>query len=125
LTGITTSRIRDSQCKQDLINKSGGLVSSTGAAEMIGVSRYKIGRMRASNKLIAVTCNNGFGYPAFQFYHGRVLEGLDVALETLGGIDSWKKIQYFTSPSDILGGRTPIEALLDSMANNAEEAAKK
>lgn len=54
----------------------------------------------------------GREYPAFQAWPGVAGEPLERALAALGPVSGVAAYGFFTSPTDLLGGLTPIEALV-------------
>ena len=54
----------------------------------------------------------GREYPAFQAWPGIVGEPLERVLSALGPASGANAYGFFTSPTDLLGGLTPIEVML-------------
>ncbi len=54
----------------------------------------------------------GREYPAFQAWPGVAGEPLELVLAALGPVSGVAAYGFFTSPTDLLGGLTPIEALV-------------
>lgn len=54
----------------------------------------------------------GREYPAFQAWQGIAGQPMSKVMSALGGASSTAAYGFFTSPTDLLGGVTPIEAML-------------
>ena len=66
----------------------------------------------------------GREYPAFQAWPGIAGEPLTKVLSALGAISGTVAYGFFTSPTDLLGGLTPIEALLGRPTSARQLAAE-
>lgn len=73
-------------------------------------------RWRDERKIFAIRVGDQQLYPAFQLdSHGRPLEVVARALEKLnvGQLSGWQVALWFTSPNGWLGGRRPVDLLVD------------
>jgi hypothetical protein len=109
---IIAAKFRGLELRQEMLKKSGGILSSAKVAELLDVSRQAVDKRRTANQLLALTQGRrAYGYPAFQFQDGRTLDGLEAVLGHLSSLDPWMQLRFFTSPHDRLDHKTPIEAL--------------
>lgn len=116
---IVASKLRGFELRQEMLKKSGGVLSSETVAELLNVSRQAVDKRRTTNQLLALTQGRrGYAYPSFQFEDGKTLEGLDEVLRNLRALDPWMQLRFFTSPHERLGNQTPIEALQSGKVND-------
>jgi hypothetical protein len=121
---IVASKLRGFELRQEMLKKSGGVVSSGRVAELLNVSRQAVDKRRAANQLLALTQGRrGYSYPTFQFEDGKTLNGLEEVLRNLRALDPWMQLRFFTSPHERLGNETPIEALRSGKVNDVVRAA--
>ena len=121
---IVASKLRGFELRQEMLKKSGGVVSSGRVAELLNVSRQAVDKRRAANQLLALTQGRrGYSYPTFQFEEGKTLNGLEEVLRNLRALDPWMQIRFFTSPHERLGNQTPIEVLRSGKVNDVVRAA--
>jgi hypothetical protein len=110
--------------KQKILEKAGGLLSAEMAAKMIGISRQSINDKRNSGKIIGITFSGGkYKYPAFQFYKGRVLPGLDNVLKALDTDDPWMKTIFMVTKNYLLDGKSPFDMLREGKIDAVVKAA--
>jgi hypothetical protein len=121
---IVASKLRGFELRQEMLKKSGGVLSSGIVAELLNVSRQAVDKRRTANQLLALTQGRrGYGYPSFQFEDGKALEGLEQVLRNLSALDPWMQLRFFTSPDPRLGNKTPIEALRRGRVNDVVRSA--
>jgi len=121
---IVASKLRGFELRQEMLKKSGGVLSSARVAELLNVSRQAIDKRRAANQLLALTQGRrGYSYPSFQFEDGKTLDGLEEVLRNLSALDPWMQLRFFTSPHERLGNKTPIEALRTGRVSDVVRAA--
>jgi hypothetical protein len=121
---IVASKLRGFELRQEMLKKSGGVLSSGKVAELLNVSRQAVDKRRAANQLLALTQGRrGYSYPTFQFEAGKTLDGLEEVLRTLSALDPWMQLRFFTSSHERLGNKTPIEALRSGRVNDVVRAA--
>jgi hypothetical protein len=121
---IVASKLRGFELRQEMLNKSGGVLSSGKVAELLNVSRQAVDKRRAANQLLALTQGRrGYSYPSFQFEEGKTLDGLEQVLKTLSALDPWMQLRFFTSPHERLGNENPIEALRSGRVNEVVKVA--
>ena len=81
---IVASKLRGFELRQEMLKKSGGVLSSGRVAELLNVSRQAVDKRRAANQLLALTQGRrGYSYPSFQFEDGKTLDGLEEVLRNL------------------------------------------
>jgi hypothetical protein len=121
---IVASKLRGFDLRQEMLKKSGGVVSSGRVAELLNVTRQAVDKRRAANQLLALTQGRrGYSYPTFQFEDGKTLNGLEEVLRNLRALDPWMQLRFFTSPHERLGNETPIEVLRSGKVNDVVRAA--
>jgi hypothetical protein len=109
---ILEAKLRGLQLRQEMLQKSGGTLSSEGVAEVLQISRQAVDKRRGANQLFALTQGRrGYSYPSFQFEDGKTLVGLDRVLANLSELDPWMQLQFFTSTHERLSGKTPLDVL--------------
>ena len=120
---LLAAKLRGLNRKRQMLEAAGGSLTSEQAAEMLGISRQAVDKRRSSNQLLALTQGRrGNGYPAFQFEEGKTIAGLEAVLEQLKPLDPWMQMAFFTTPNERLGGKTPIEALQNGLAEDVAHA---
>ena len=121
---MVASRLRGFELRQEMLKKSGGVISSEKAAELLNISRQAVDKRRAVSQLLALTQGRrGYSYPTFQFEEGKTLNGLEEVLKNLRALDPWMQLRFFTSPHERLGNETPIEALRGGRVNDVVRVA--
>lgn len=121
---IVASKLRGIELRQEMLKKSGGVLSSGRVAELLNVSRQGVDKRRAANRLLALTQGRrGYSYPSFQFEDGKTVDGLEEVLRSLSALDPWMQLRFFTSPHERLGNKTSIEALRSGRVNDVVKAA--
>ncbi|MBZ5522174.1 MAG: hypothetical protein LAP21_08025 [Acidobacteriia bacterium] len=121
---LLAAKIRGLKRKRQMLEVSGGALSSEQVAEVLGISRQAVDKRRSSNQLLALTQGRrGYSYPSFQFEDGRTIRGLEEVLAQLKSLDPWMQMVFFTSPNERLGGKTPIENLQKGLVEEVTRAA--
>jgi 2-keto-3-deoxy-L-rhamnonate aldolase RhmA len=109
---LASAKLRGLMVKQQLLEASGGCISSPQAAEMLGISRQAIDKRRRSGKIIGLPSGkNRFVYPVWQFTTGDTLPGLETTLQNLSVRDPWMQIAFMLNGNFRLDGMSPLEAL--------------
>jgi hypothetical protein len=118
------AKFRGLKRKQQMLEASGGALTSEQVAEGLGISRQAVDKRRASNQLLALTQGRrGYSYPAFQFEDGKTITGLEEVLAQLKELDPWMQMVFFTSPNERLGDKTPLERLNRGLVSEVKAAA--
>jgi excisionase family DNA binding protein len=101
------------------------LLTGEAAAERLGVSRETINKRAQQGKLLALQFGKrGKRYPQWQFEDGVAGAPLESVLVVLRSADAWQRYRFFTQLQPALGGRTPVEALRQGMADRVIRAAE-
>ena len=110
--------------KKQMLEISGGALSSEQVAEVLGISRQAVDKRRSSNQLLALTQGRrGYSYPSFQFEDGKTIKGLEEVLSQLKALDPWMQMVFFTSTNERLDGKTPIKSLHEGLVNEVVQVA--
>lgn len=121
---LFAAKIRGVLRKQEMLTAAGGALTSEQVAAVLNLSRQAVDKRRSSNQLLALTQGRrGYSYPGFQFEDGKTLPGLEDVLKALNALDPWMQLNFFTSPAERLGGKTPIEALREGRLNDVARVA--
>ena len=121
---LLAAKIRGLKRKKQMLEISGGALSSGQVADVLGISRQAVDKRRSSNQLLALTQGRrGYSYPSFQFDDGKTIRGLEEVLAELKALDPWMQMAFFTSPNERLGGKTPIESLQKGLVEEVTRAA--
>jgi hypothetical protein len=121
---LVSAKLRGLKLRRQMLETSGGALTSEQAGEILGISRQAVDKLRASNQLLALTQGRrGYSYPSFQFDQGKTLNGLEDVLGKLSALDSWMQLNFFTSVHERLGGKTPIKALHDGLVEEVRSLA--
>ena len=110
--------------KESLV-KTGDLVTADKLADAMRITRQAIHKAFTAGRVFAVKAGGReLYYPAF-FADASLREaGLDEALAVLHDESGWGKWLFFTTPSGILGGLQPIEAIRQGMKEKVLVAAR-
>jgi hypothetical protein len=118
------AKFRGLKRKQQMLKAVGGALTSEQVAEVLGISRQAVDKRRASNRLLALTQGRrGYSYPSFQFEDGKTITGLEEILEELKELDPWMQLVFFTTPSERLGERAPVEKLKNGVVSEVKAVA--
>ncbi|HEX8692125.1 MAG TPA: hypothetical protein VF746_06890 [Longimicrobium sp.] len=121
---LAAARARGARAKVELLERAGGGLSAGQVAEKLGVTPAAVHARRQRGTLLAVPRANGeFVYPAFQFTEDGTLAGLSRVLQAFGVRGPWTRLSVLLAPADVLGGRTPLDALREGDADGAVLAA--
>ena len=118
------AKFRGLKRKQQMLEATGGALTSEKAAEILGISRQAVDKRRAANQLLALTQGKrGYSYPSFQFEDGKTITGLEEVLGELKELDPWMQMIFFTSSNERLGDKTPLEGLKKGLVSEVKAAA--
>ncbi|HLH36237.1 MAG TPA: hypothetical protein VKX41_16310 [Alloacidobacterium sp.] len=121
---FVAAKFRGLKRKQQMLEASGGALTSEQVAEILGISRQAVDKRRAADQLLALTQGRrGYSYPSFQFEDGKTISGLEEVLAALKDLDPWMQMVFFSSPHERLEGKTPIEILKRGRASDVKAAA--
>jgi hypothetical protein len=121
---LLAAKVRGLNRKRQMLDASGGALSSEQVADVLGISRQAVDKRRASSRLLALTQGRrGYSYPRFQFEEGKTVAGLEEVLARMKGLDGWMQLVFFTSPNERLEGKTPIASLHQGLASEVANVA--
>lgn len=121
---LLAAKVRGLKRKKQMLEISGGALSSEQVAEVLGISRQAVDKRRSSNQLLALTQGRrGYSYPSFQFEDGKTIKGLEEVLSQLKALDPWMQMVFFTSTNERLDGKTPIKSLHEGLVNEVVQVA--
>ncbi|MFZ0477942.1 MAG: hypothetical protein WAL71_02245 [Terriglobales bacterium] len=121
---LVAAKLRGLELRQQMLETSGGALTSQQVSNVLGISRQAVDKRRSSNQLLALTQGRrGYRYPSFQFNEGKTIQGLEEVLEALKALDPWMQLNFFTSAHERLGGKTPIKALHDGLLEEVKSVA--
>jgi hypothetical protein len=121
---VVAAKLRGLKLRQQMLETSGGTLTSEQVAKVLGISRQAVDKRRSSNQLLALTQGRrGYSYPSFQFDEGKTLKGLEEVLGKLSALDPWMQLNFFTTAHERLGGKTPIKALQDGLLEGVSRVA--
>lgn len=90
---------------------SGGMLTSDEVAERLAQTRQNVNNMLNRERILGVRFGKRWRFPAVQFRNREVLPGLTVVIQSMGELDSWRKLEVLLSPDKPVD-RRPIELLL-------------
>ena len=106
------ARARGAQAKVELLRQAGGGLRLGEAARLLGVSTQAVHARRKRGTLLAVPQANGeWLYPVCQFGPDGALPGLGAVLQAFQVGSPWTQLAVLLAPADVLGGKTPLQAL--------------
>lgn len=121
---LAEARLRGVQRKDALLQRSGGILGSTEAARLLGISRQAVDKRRSRGHLIGLTQGRrGYAYPAWQFAKGRTIANLERVLDALSGHDPWMQLGFFLNANDRLNQKSPLEELTSGNVESVIKAA--
>jgi hypothetical protein len=77
----------------------------------------------SSQLLVLTQGRRGYSYSGFQFDEGKTLDGFEEVLKGLRAVDRWMQVNFFTTPNERLGGKTPIDALRQGKGSEVRKIA--
>lgn len=87
-------RLRGAIARRELLELDGGVMSPSGVAELLGISRQAVGQRRAAGKLLAVEGPRGYVYPVWQFDGPDTLGVFEEILALLSDHDPWTQLIF-------------------------------
>jgi hypothetical protein len=105
--------LRGAQAKREIAERAGGLLSSSDAARVAGISVAGVKQRVERGKLLAVPLSGGqWGFPALQFDRGgRLREGVAEVLAAGAGVDPWTLLSILTDEPESGTEDTLLEGL--------------
>lgn len=119
---------RGADVRRKLIESEGGGLSALEAARRLRISKVSLLKRHKGGHLMAWRDGRRrtLRFPAWQFYNGQILPGLEQVLAILNkehGLDVYGKMLFFLSNSDFLSGIRPLDCLRGGDKRKAAEAA--
>lgn len=109
---LRSLRLKGIRAKHELLEKEGGVITSSQVAEILGITRQAVDKRRKQGKILAVSLGKrSYIYPVWQFSDNGVLTGFDKVMEKLDDFDAWMKFIFMLNPNDRLNNKTPLEVL--------------
>lgn len=121
---LAEAKLRGIRKQMELIDKGGGCVTASEAAEFLGMTKQGVHKARTEGRLLGLPKGqNKYLYPVWQFPKGKILEGLKDVYSAIDGSD-WMIASFMLAPNERLNKRTPIEAMKRGQIAKVVEAAK-
>ncbi|HWM89353.1 MAG TPA: hypothetical protein VN493_01150 [Thermoanaerobaculia bacterium] len=122
---LAKARLRGIEARQKLLSAEGGTLGIQEVAAHLNISRQAVYKRYRAGKLLAIDCGrHGYAFPAWQLAHGGVLTGIEEPLAALSDLDPWMKLAFFLGENAATGGKTPLAALRQGLAQDVVRAAK-
>lgn len=110
---LAAARVRGIVARERLIERAGGLLRLSEAAERLGVTPQAVTGRRGRETILAVPMPNGeWVYPACQFTDPGLVSGLDGFLRAFRDADPWTRLAVLLAPSARYGGRSALDLLM-------------
>jgi hypothetical protein len=122
---LRSFRLKGLRAKNELLQKEGGVITSSQAAELLGISRQAVDKRRKQGKLLAVSpVKRGYFYPVWQFFEDGVLPGFERVMEILKDYDPWMKMIFMLNANAHLNNKSPLEELRVGHLDDVYKAAQ-
>lgn len=109
---LVQAMARGAAVKQELLRAAGGALSSSQAADALGITRQAVDKRRRRRGLLAVPSGSGeYLYPACQFGHDGVMPGLEETLRAFQVRSPWTQLSVLLAPAPGLGSKTVLQVL--------------
>jgi hypothetical protein len=123
---LAAARARGAAARERLLEKAGGTLRVSEAAELLGVSRAAVNARRVRGTLLAVPLPNGeHVYPACQFTDAGVPSGLGQFLAAFRDTAPWTQFTVLLAPSGRHGGRSALDLLREGKVDEAVGIARR
>jgi len=111
-SGLLAARLKGEERKRALIAAAGGLVSSSDAAKLLGITPQALHKRFKNGLLIAIKTSAGdLGYPRFQLETESMTESIAQVLRDLPVDEPLMRLSFMFSEMPELGGATPAALL--------------
>jgi len=118
---VNPERIR--QGRQALV-ESGDLLTAAETRDALGVKRQSLSEAVTTGRMFTVDVGATTYYPAF-YVRGEINRRLlESVTKLLGQLPGWSKWQFFTTASEYLNGKTPLEALARGQVDEVKRLAE-
>lgn len=113
-SGWTRAMARGAVRKQEMIERAGGVYSSSEAAALIGITVSAVNLRRKRGRILAVPLSGGeWGFPARQFAEGEVRAGVADVVEAASGMNPWVLLSILLEPVQGADGLVILDRLDD------------
>lgn len=111
---------------QQLKEAEGGGLDRNDAAERLSISVPALHNRRKRGGIVAWADGGAdrFKFPRWQFGANGMLAGIEDCLRELQDADEWAIMRFFLFPSEIAGGKRPLDLLREGRVNDAIELAR-
>ncbi len=117
--------IRGFEERDKLLKARGGVLGAAAVAKHLHMSRQAVAKRRRAGTLIGLPIGRrGYAFPAWQFGHAGTLPGLERMLHALANHDPWMQSLFLLNPNSELGGKAPIDALVEGRVDEIERLAQ-
>ena len=122
---LRSIRLKGLRARSELLKREGGVITSSQAAELLGISRQAVDKRRKQGKLLAVPLGKkGYFYPVWQFSEDGILPGFEEVMNLLKDYDPWMKIIFMLNANHHLENRSPLERLREGDLDSVFKAAQ-
>lgn len=108
---LILAKMRGIARQEEMIKEAGGVLTTSEAAEALGVTRQAVDKRIRTGSMLALTVGSNSAIPAFQIRGRSTLPGLAKVLRAMQIKSPWMRLNFFLMKHDSLSGRRPIEAL--------------
>jgi len=123
---LAAARARGVAAREQLLERAGGMLRVSEAAELLGVTRTAVNARRTRGTVLAVPLPNGeHVYPACQFTHAGVPSGLGRFLDAFHEAGPWTQLSVLLAPSHRHGGRSALDLLREGEVEAAVGIARR
>lgn len=116
------ARLRGEVGKLELLEKAEPMLTIDQVAEVLNRSRQAVHKRLQSGSLFGMMRKGEYRIPAWQIREGEVVPGIAKVLKNLDTTD-WGKMLFFHSENMQLGGRRPMDLILEGDADSVAEVA--
>lgn len=100
------------------MEEAGGVLSTTDAGLLLGVTRQAVEKRVRTGTLLALTVGSQAAIPAFQIRDGAILPGLNKVLAALRVESPWTRLNFFLMKHAELGNMRPMDLLIAGKADD-------
>jgi RNA polymerase sigma factor (sigma-70 family) len=114
-TSWTRALARGAARKQELIQRAGGMLSSSQVAELLGITVSAVNQRKNRHRsILAVPLSGGeWGFPARQFVDGGIRAGVTEVVRAAGKMNPWVLLSILLDDANGAGGPTLLDRLDD------------
>lgn len=111
----TRALARGAARKQEMIQRAGGVLSSSQVAELLGISVSAVNQRKNRHRsILAVPLSGGeWGFPARQFTDGTVRDGVAEVVREAAKLNPWVLLSILLDDAGAEGGPTLLDRLED------------